>query len=256
MKIFVCIKQVPDTETRIKIAQEGNGIVTEGIKYVVNPYDEFALEEAIRIKEQNPGSEVTVVTVGPERAREALRSCLAVGADKAVLLRDDSGSLDNLAVAWVLSRHMSDRGPDLIFTGLQAVDDNMAQVGGSIAAFLKLDFVAGIVKIDVGKAEAVVSREAEGGVEVIRTSLPAVFSAQKGLNEPRYPSLMGTMQAKKKPIEEIEAGSLLKDITPSRIKTLRMFYPPERPAGRILSGEPPEVVSELVRCLREEVKLL
>jgi electron transfer flavoprotein beta subunit len=255
-KIFVCIKQVPDTETRIKIDGTGSGIISEGIKYVINPYDEYALEEAIRIKEKNSGSEVTAVTVGPERAKEALRSCLAVGADRAVLIRDEAGSLDNLAVAWVLSRYLADKGAGIIFTGLHAVDDNMAQVGGSLASFLKMNFVAGIVKMEPGKDEALVSREAEVGLEVIRTPLPAVFSAQKGLNEPRYASLMGIMQAKKKPIEEIDSSSLLADMPPSQIRMLRMFYPPERPAGRILSGEVPQVVAELVKCLREEVKVI
>lgn len=262
MNIIVIIKQVPDTETQIKITHDGINIVEEGVKFVVNPYDEFAVEEAVRIKEKL-GGEVTVISLGPNRVKEALRTCLAIGGDKAIQIWDESFiSLDPMATAKILAAQISKMQYDLILCGKQAVDDDMAYTGPALAANLGVPFVSVITKLSFSPdaKTAVINREIEGGTEVIEAVLPAVFSAQKGLNEPRYASLQGMMKAKKKEIETVGASALgfTSEQINSFVKTkiVSLAPPPPRPTGRIIQGSPQEAVQTLVKLLREEAKVI
>lgn len=249
MRSIVCIKRVPDSEARIRISADGRTIDTSGVKYGMNPYDEFALEEALRLKEQAGEGSVTALTVGPDDARETLRSALAMGADEGVLLRSD-GSMDGLVVARALADEISGLEYDLVLFGKQAIDDDNMQVPAMVAQLLGLPCATVVVDLQVVGRSVTAKREIEGGHEVIEFDLPGVVAAQKGLNEPRYPSLKGIMAAKRKPLVEkdIELGA-------SKIELLDLVPPPPRPAPQIV-GEGADAVPELVRRLREEAKVL
>lgn len=249
MNIIVCIKRVPDSESRIGIAQDGTSVDTAGLKFVVNPYDEYAIEEALRLKEAAGEGVVTVMTLGGEESKETLRTALAMGVDQAVLLKGKP-SIDGLGTAAKLAEAIRGREFDLVLFGKQAIDDDNLQVPVMVAGLLELPCANVVVelKIDGGKARA--EREVEGGHEILEFDLPAVVAAQKGLNEPRYASLKGIMAAKKKPLVELEVGD-----AESRLEVLRVEGPPERAAGEIV-GEGAEAVPELVRKLREEAKVL
>lgn len=249
MKSIVCIKRVPDTEARIRIAPDGRGIDESGLKFVMNPYDEYALEEALRLKESAGEGQVTAITVGPEEARETLRSALAMGADDGVLLRS-AGSWDGLAVARALADEIGGRDFDLVLFGKQAVDDDNLQVPAMVAQMLGLPCASVVVELSMENGRATARREVEGGHEIVEFDLPGVVAAQKGLNEPRYPSLKGIMAAKRKPLEEKEVA-----LRAPRLELLELTRPPSRPEPQIV-GEGPEVVPELVRRLREEAKVL
>ncbi|MBI5183122.1 MAG: electron transfer flavoprotein subunit beta/FixA family protein [Nitrospinae bacterium] len=264
MKIVVCIKQVPDTATRIKIKQGSSSIETEGVQYVVNPYDEYAVEEALRIKERIGDSEITILSMGPDRTKEAIKTCLAMGADKAIHLIDDrfEGS-DSYATSLILAKGLRDIGYDLILCGKQGVDDDAAQVGPSIAEMLNIPHVSVITRLDLydDNKKVIIHREVEYGTEVIETTLPALLTCQKGLNEPRLPSLKGIMSAKKKEIRKVNSDALglsHKEIglQGSKTKVIALSLPPQRKGGRIIKGEPQEGVKELVRLLREEAKVI
>src|SRR5512134_3970714 len=210
MKIVVCVKQVPDTETRVRIAASGDAISEADVaNWIPSPYDEFAIEEAIRIKEAK-GGEVVLVTVGPDRAQAALRTGLAMGADAAVHVKDAAlDATDTLGTARALAAAIRTLAPfDLVLCGQQGVGGDNSQVPGMIAELLDLPQVTVAVKIEVGDGQATVEREIEGARETWTTSLPAVISAQKGLNEPRYASLKGIMAAKKKPIQVLDLAGL------------------------------------------------
>ena len=264
MNIIVCLKQVPDTETQIKVAPDAKSIVTDDIKWVMNPYDEFGVEEALRIKEKR-GGEVTVVSLGPKRATEAIRTALAMGADKGILISDEAldGS-DSLAVAKALAAAIKGLGYDLIFTGQRGVDDDMGVVGAALAELLGIPNVSLAVKEDVAEdgKSITVRRPVEGQTLVIEAALPALLTAQKGLNEPRYASLPGIMKAKKKPLEEKTLGDLGLDVSEfgqgaRKLKVLEMTPPPQRQAGKIVEGETPqEKAAELARLLHEEAKVI
>lgn len=249
MKSIVCIKRVPDSEARIRVGPAGRGIDPSGVKYVMNPYDEYALEEALRLKEQAEEGMVTVVTVGPEEARETLRSALAMGADEAVLLKAE-GSVDGLSVARVLADEIAEREHDLILFGKQAIDDDNMQVPAMVAQLLGLPCATVVVDLSIEGGTVTARREVEGGHEVVVFDLPGVVAAQKGLNEPRYPSLKGIMAAKRKPLEEKEV-----ELPPARVELVALEPPPARPEPQIV-GEGVEAVPELVRRLREEAKVL
>ncbi len=264
MNILVCMKQVPDTETKIVINPSASGIVTEGIKYVMNPYDEFAVEEALRIKEKLGGT-VTIVSMGPARATEAIRTALAMGADKGVHLNDPAfEGADSYATAKVLASAIEKLPFDIILTGKQAVDHDNAQVYAALAEMLDIPHVSVVTKLDIAQdgKSAVAEREIEGGAkEVVHTSLPAIIAAQKGLNEPRYASLPGIMKAKKKPIDTINlagTGLTADEVGEkgSKLKITKYYLPPERQAGKKLEGEPEEVTKQLVSLLREEAKVI
>lgn len=260
MKIAVLVKQVPDTAAQIQIKPDRLGIVSEGVKYVLNPYDEFAVEEALRLKEKLGTGEVIALTMGPERSREMLRNCMAMGVDQAIRIWNPGiENLDSYGIAFLLAEKLKTVQADLIWCGRQAVDDDMAYVGGAVAERLGLPFLSFVSRFALQEDQKIVrvSRQVEGGEEDLETVLPCVLSAQKGLNEPRYPSLMGMMKAKKKEIEEVDALSLvsnLPELVKSQIVSLEL--PPKRAQGRMLRGTPAEMVRELIRLLREEAKVL
>ncbi len=263
MNVIVCMKQVPDTETLIKIKADGSGIVTDDIKYVMNPYCEFAVEEALRIKEKF-GGQAILVNMGPAKAVEALRTGLAMGADRSLHLSDPAfEGADGLATARALAAAIQKEPFDLILCGKQAVDDDLAQVGPSLAEFLNLPHVTLITKLEISadQKKAKVEREVEGGKEVIEVSLPAVFTCQKGLNEPRYASLPGIMKAKKKEVKPFNQAAL--GLPPdqvgaagSKTKIMKYIPPPSRPPGKIISGEVIDAAKNLVKLLREEAKVI
>jgi electron transfer flavoprotein beta subunit len=264
VNIIVCIKQVPDTEAQIKIAPDGKSIVKDDIKWVMNPYDEFGVEEALRIKEKF-GGEVTVVGLGPKRVTESLRTALAMGADKAILISDPAAEgSDALATAKALAAVIKNLKYDLIFTGQRGVDDDMGLVGATLAEFLGIPHLPIIVKVEVGQdgKSVKVHRPVEGQTLVIEAPLPALITAQKGLNEPRYASLPGIMKAKKKPLEEKTLASL--GLNPAefglearKLKVVQLTPPPQRKAGKIIPGDSPEAkAAELARLLRQEAKAI
>ncbi len=249
MNILVCVKRVPDSATRIRIASEGRSIDPGGVKYVINPYDEFALEEALRQKEGAGGGHVTVISLGPDANTESIRQSLAIGADAGVLLRSE-GSHDPLVVAQALAGEIRNHDFDLVCFGKQAIDDDHSQVPQMVAELLGLPCASVVVSLEIEGGQGVARREVEGGHEVVRFELPAVISAQKGLNQPRYASLKGIMAAKRKPLEikEVTLG------TPG-LNLVELEEPPAPVAGRVV-GQGPEAVSELVRLLREEAGVL
>ena len=249
MNSIVCIKRVPDTETRIQVAEDGHSIETRDVNYVLNPYDEYAVEEAIRIKEQH-GGEVTAICLGSQDAVTVLRSAVAMGVDHAVLLKTDETQIDPSVVSTALAEAIQGRSYDLVLFGKQAVDDDNSQVGPMVAELLSLPCVCQIVKLELQDGKAISNRQIEGGEEVVETSLPAVFTAQKGLNEPRYASLKDIMRAKRAKIEECEVT-----LISSRVETLGLTLPPERQAGRFI-GQGVEAVPELIQRLKEEAKVL
>lgn len=256
MKIVVLMKQTFDTEAKITLDKDGK-INRQGVNLIINPYDEFAVEEALRIKEKH-GGEVVLVSVGSETAQEALRQALAMGADRAVLINPELEETDESATALILARAVSGMEYDLILGGWRAIDDGSAQVAGRVAEILGLPVVNQVTKIEIEENKAVATRDIEGGYEVVEVPLPAVLTAQKGLNEPRYPTMKGIMQAKKKPMEKKGLADLGLDpaqVAP-KMKVLNYFLPSPRAAGKIIEGELPEAVATLVRCLREEAKVI
>jgi electron transfer flavoprotein beta subunit len=248
MKLIACINHVPDTAAKILVAADGKSIEKTGVVFVLNPYDEFAIEECLRLKEKN-GGEVTVVSLGSDTHKETLRKALAMGVDKAVLLKDDS-LRDSFAVARALADYIKEAGADAVFFGKQSVDSDDAAVGGMVAEMLGLPSVSVVVKLEINGTAVIAEREIEGGREKVETTLPAVFTAQKGLNEPRYPSLKGIMAAKSKPIEERPATAIA-----PKAELVGMRKPPSKNPGKIV-GTDASAVGELVRLLREEAKVI
>ncbi|MNK34658.1 Electron transfer flavoprotein subunit beta [compost metagenome] len=255
MNIYVLLKQTFDTEERIVIT---NGEVSDdGVKYVINPYDEYAVEEALRQKEQHGGT-ITVLSVGPERTAEALRTALAMGADEAVLITDGRIAADEFSVSKVLAAYLSKQSPDLILGGNFSVDSGGGQVAVRIARLLGIPHVSSITKLMISGETAEVQRDSEGDTETVELSLPALFTAQQGLNDPRYPSLPGIMKAKKKPFQTLsldDLGISESDIAP-KTRRLSLTLPPARKAGQIMKGDMPQQATELVQLLRTEAKLI
>jgi electron transfer flavoprotein beta subunit len=259
MRIVVCVAQVPDTETRIRVAPEGNKIVEQDVNWIVSPYDEFAIEEALRIKERK-GGDVVLVSLGPDRVQSALRTGLAMGADSAVHVKDPAfDAADPLATARGLAGAIRTLAPfDLVLTGQQGVGGDHSQVPGLLGELLDLPQVTVAVKVEILDGRATVEREIEGARETWETSLPAVISAQKGLNEPRYASLKGIMAAKNKPIDVKDATALGLDPGALGPKTriLALELPPARPPVRMIEGDPDTQARELIRLLHEEAKVI
>ena len=249
MRICICIKRVPDTEARIRIAADGAGIDPAGVKYVISPYDEFALELALRLKDASVASEVAVLSVAEPAAAEQLRTALAMGADRAVLLKGQP-TLDGLATARALAAELKSANPDLVLLGMKAVDDDQQQVGPMLAELLGLPCITVAASFELADGMVVCHREIEGGVEVVEAPLPAVVTITKGEAVPRYASLKGIMAAKKKPLEERDA-----QLGESRVQVRSLSTPPERPAGRIV-GQGVDAIPELVRLLRDEARVL
>ena len=259
MKILVAIKQVPDTATQVKIGAGGKAIDTAGITWIVSPYDEFAVEEALRIKEKRGQGEVVAVCLGPDRAKEALRSCLAMGCDRAIHLNDPAWtSADTLMTARALAAVIKQEQPQLVLCGRQAIDDDMGAVAAQLSEVLGWPCAAWIMEESVdGEAKNIrVARQVEGGLEAFDLPLPAVVSAQKGLNEPRYPTLKGIMGAKKKEIKDLKAGDLGLGAEAPQLSIVALEALPPRPPGRVIPGDVPTAVKELVRALREEAKAI
>jgi electron transfer flavoprotein beta subunit len=248
MKILVALKQVPDTETKIKVAADGKSLDPADVKWITSPYDEYALEEAIRIKE-GKGAEVVALSVGGDTAKDVLKNALALGADTAVLLKGD-GQGDAYAVAQMIAAFAKDKGFDLIFCGNKGMGGDNAAMGPMLAELLGVAQANVVVKLELGEGTFKAEREIEGGTEIVEGALPAVITAQKGLNEPRYASLKGIMAAKKKTIEELDAAAVT-----SGAQVSALTLPPERPAGRILPGEATAQAQALLQALKDEAKV-
>jgi electron transfer flavoprotein beta subunit len=249
LEIIVCIKRVPDTEARIRILEGSPEISLEGVKYVTSPYDEFALEAGIRLKEVHESTTVTVLTLGDDEAQENLRNALALGADQASLLRG-STTMDGLATAKVLANEIDEKKPDMVLLGVKAGDDDQQQVGPMVAALLGYKCATNVTNFQVQSSIVTCQRQIENGTEVIELALPAVITVTKGEFEPRYPSLKGIMAAKKKPL-------VIKDVEvpESRLVFTGLEYPPERD-GIHMVKEGLDGITELVQLLREEAKVL
>ncbi|GIK61387.1 MAG: electron transfer flavoprotein subunit beta/FixA family protein [Ignavibacteriota bacterium] len=249
MKIIVCVSHVPDTATRIKVGNDGKTIDPAGVTFIINPYDEYAVEEALKMKEKIGSVEVIVITVGTESSKETIRKALAMGADSGVLLKDENRR-DSIGIAKALADEIKNQGAQIVFMGKQSVDYDNSIVGQLTAELLDFNCVAVCVKLDIDNNKVVAEREIEGGREVVETSLPAVITCQKGLNEPRYASLKGIMAAKKKNIEEKPASAY----TPTS-EVVSMHLPAGKQPGRII-GSDVSAVPELVRLLKEEAKVI
>jgi electron transfer flavoprotein beta subunit len=249
VKSLVCVKRVPDTETRIRIGGDGTTVETAGVKYVLNPYDEFAVEAALKHKEAAGQGDVTVLSVGGSESAETLRTALAMGADAAVLLKSDR-PLEGLAVARVIADEAKGREFDLLLFGMKAVDDDLSAVGPMVAELLGIPAATAVTEFSVEGGKVTAQCEIEGGSEVIELKIPCALTLTKGAYEPRYASLKGIMAAKKKPLEEKAVQG-----APDGVTVQKRTYPAERAAGRIV-GEGPDAVPELLRLLRQEAKVL
>ncbi|MGE4232421.1 MAG: electron transfer flavoprotein beta subunit/FixA family protein [Bacteriovoracia bacterium] len=257
MNIYVCIKQVPATETKIKINGDSSGIDGTGVKWIISPYDEFAIEEALRVKEKNAGSQVTVVSAGPQRVQEAIRTALAMGCDNAVWIDTPENIDSNMAAKALAEALKKETKPDLIFTGKQAIDDDCSQVSQLIACNMGIPYVTVALSAEYSATEVTAKRETEGGtIEVVQLKVPCLVAAQKGMNEPRFASLPNIMKAKKKEIKTYKMADLGVSESDRRIKLSNLRLPPAKLAGKKLSGDTAAQVKELVRLLREEAKVL
>jgi len=248
LNIAVLVKLVPDTEASLKIDPGRPRIAAQDLNFVLNPYDEFAIEEALRHRESSGGS-VTLYSLGGDEAVKAIRNGIAMGADEGVQVLP-TGGLDMLGTARALAQALRGRGHDLIIAGKQAVDDDCGAIGPMVAAFLGLPHVSTVVQLSIADGRLTAVREIEGGSEVCECSLPALITAQKGLNEPRYASLKGIMLSKKKEIPVVPAAD-----SPARVDVVNLTYPQPRPPGRVV-GKGVEAVPELIKLLREEAKVL
>ncbi|MDL1968588.1 MAG: electron transfer flavoprotein subunit beta/FixA family protein [Deltaproteobacteria bacterium] len=260
MEIIVLLKQVPATESFIGIADDGVSIKTEDIKWVINPYDEYAVEEALRIRSEHGGT-VTIISAGPERSVEAIRTALAMGADKGILIKDPAADkCDGIGIARILAASLKNIKFDLIIAGQRAVDDDNFQVGTALAEFLSIPNISLVIKEEISDGKIRCCRTVEGGTVVLEALLPALFTTQKGLNEPRYASLPGIMKAKRKPLDIkslSDIGIDASEIGKPRTKILAMKFPPEREGGRIIKGDSSRsIAAELVNVLYKEAKVL
>jgi electron transfer flavoprotein beta subunit len=250
MKIIVCVSHVPDTTTKINVAGDGKNIDPQGVKFILNPYDEFAVEEALKLKEKN-GGEVIAVSVGSDVAKEAIRQALAMGADKGILVKGDKS--DSFSVAEMLSGAIKAQSPDLILMGKQSIDFDGMEMAPMLSELLGLPAATVVVGLTIDGTKATAEKEVEGGKEMIELSMPCIIAAQKGLNEPRYPSLPNIMKAKQKPIEEIVVTA-----PSARTVIIKMDKPDKKRANKVLQtdGNALGAATELVRLLHEEAKVI
>ena len=259
MNCIVCMTSVPDTASVIKVGGDGKGIDGSGIKWIVSPYDEYALEEALQITEAK-GGEVTVVTYGPDHAEAALRDCLARGAHQAVHILGGEATLgDSFTIARVLAAALKDREYDIVLCGIMGVGTDCNQVGQMLAELLDLPHVVNVIELEVGDGSLSASRDVEGGRERLESPLPALLTCHKGLNEPRYAALKGIMAAKKKPVEKIEVASLgIDEGSGGFYNVEKLELPPAKAAGTIIQGEDDAAAAaaELVKLLRDEAKAI
>lgn len=257
MNIYVLLKRTFDTEEKITLS---NGKINEdGAECIINPYDEYAVEEAIVVRDAQ-GGEVTVISVGSEEAEKQLRTALAMGADKAVLINteEDLDESDQYTTSKIIAEYLKDKSADLIIAGNVAIDSGSGQVGPRVAELLNIPYITTITKLEIDGTTATIVRDVEGDSEIIETSLPLLVTAQQGLNEPRYPSLPGIMKAKKKPLEELELDDLDldEDDVEAKTKTIEIFLPAKKEEGRILEGDIQDQVVELVGLLHSEAKVI
>ena len=243
------VKRVPATDSKIKVGPDGKSIDPAGLDFVLNPYDEHALEQALQTKESQGGS-VTVMCYGPPEAKKDLRTCLAMGADKAILLQQGTEQVDGLSLSILFAEKVKEQGYEIVFCGTQSVDNDEGQIGPRLASLLSWACVTDASSFEVLDGGWRASRDIEGGKEALSGGLPVVVTCSKGLNEPRYPNLKGIMAAKKKPLEELEAV-----LTESQIEVVALTPPPQRPAPSIL-GEGPDAVTALMDKLQNEAKVL
>ncbi|MBC2709840.1 MAG: electron transfer flavoprotein subunit beta/FixA family protein [Desulfosarcina sp.] len=256
MEIAVLLKQVPATESLVEIADDGTAIKTEGINWVMNPYDEMAVEEALQIRDAAGGT-VTVFSLGPEKTVEALRTALAMGADTAVRIDTQGTLLDGMATAKVLAGELKKGAFDLIIAGHRAVDDDNFQVGPAVAEFMGIPHISMVIRQEQADGKIRCTRTIDGGTLVLETALPALITTQRGLNEPRYTSLPGIMKAKKKPIDTRALSETGTDPGDPMVETIAMRLPPQRKGGRIIEGDSAaDKAAALVRALREETKVI
>ncbi len=248
MKVLVCISRVPDTATKISVGSDGKTIDAQGVKFVVNPYDEFAIEEGLQLREKN-GGEVTAVTIGTEDSKDVLRTAYAMGVDKATLIKGKQPD-DSFYVAGNLAKYAKEINPDLILLGRQSVDYDSRQVPSLLAEELNLPVINVVSKLEIADGKIKAERDIEGGKEVLESQTPCVISAQKGLNEPRYPKLPDIMKAKRKPIEELDAEEF-----ESSVSVLEMSIPTKQRLGKIMGNEESDI-DELVKQLRDEAKVI
>lgn len=248
MKIAVCISHVPDTTTKVKIGSDGKTMDPSGVTYVINPYDEFAIEEALKLKEKHGGETISII-VGQESVKETLRKSFAMGIDKGILVKTDT-DFDSYAIAKNLSDVLKELNPDIIFFGKQSVDYDDSQVGTLTAEFMGLPSISIVVELTIEGNNVTAEREIEGGKEIVSSTLPVIICAQKGLNNPRYPNLKGIMQAKTKPIEEKQPT-----FKENKTEVLNMKLPAVKGKGKIL-GTDASAVPELVRLLKDEAKVI
>ncbi len=247
MNILVGISRVPDTATKVAIDESGTAISAKGVKYIVNPYDEYAIEEALQLKQKHGGT-VTAVTVADDGGKETLRSALAMGVDKAILVKDEQG-LDSFGIAATLSE-LAGQDYDLVLLGRQSIDFDSFQMAGLLGELLGRPSLTVVSKLEIDGQTVKAERDIEGGKESVTSSLPCVISVQKGINDPRYPKLPDIIKAKKKPIEERAAQNL-----PARVTVTRMEMPPAKSGGVVL-GDTADDIKELVRLLREDAKVI
>lgn len=260
MKIAVCVKQVPDSETRINLAAPAAQLDQSGFTRVLNPYDAYAVEEAVRIKERlGEGCEVTAITIGGDKAMEAIKKdCLAVGCDKSIRITDEAlQGADPLVIAKVLAAVIKRGEFDLILAGKQSIDDDASQVGVMLAELLGCGHAAIVTKLELGEADFTATREIEGGAEIVKGGLPAVITCQKGLNEPRLPSLPNIMKAGMKPQETLSCADLGIEIPGGHVEIKTYTPPASRATCKIIDSEDPVAAAkELARLLREEAKVI
>ena len=255
MNIYVCIKQVPDTETKIKL--NGDGIDTAGIKWILSPYDEFAVEEALRLREKNAGSTVTVLSAGPARVVEAIRTALAMGADNGVHVELPENCDNNMAAKALAGALKKESKIDIVFTGKEAIDDGGAQTSQLIAEYAGIPYATVVLNVEYGASALKCKREVEGGAfEMIEVQLPALIAAQKGMNEPRYASLPNIMKAKKKEVKSLKAADVGVSDGDQKIRFKNYQLPPPKQAGKKIAGDPAAQAKELARLLHEEAKVI
>ena len=249
MKVLVPVKRVVDYNVKIRVKPDESGVETANVKMSMNPFDEISVEEAVRLKESGTANEVVIVSVGPQQSQETIRTALAMGADRGVLVQTDE-AVEPLAIAKLLKTIVEKENPNVVIAGKQAIDDDSNQVGQLLAAMLGWSQATNASKIQLGETETEVVREIDGGLETVKIKMPAVITVDLRLNEPRYASLPNIMKAKKKPIEVMTPDDLEVDITP-RLKTLKVTEPPSRDGGEIL-----ENIDALIEKLKNEAKVI
>jgi electron transfer flavoprotein beta subunit len=257
MNLYVCIKQVPDTETKIKVNADSSGIDTTGVKWIMSSYDEFAVEEALRVKEKNAGSIVTVISAGPDRVVDTLRTALAMGADNAIHIELPEGSDNNMAAKAIAGALKKEAKVDLVFFGKEALDDGAAQVPQLVGAYMSIPSVTVVCGIEYSGNTLKCKREIEGGsYEMVEVSTPAVISAHKGLNEPRYATLPNIMKAKKKEVKALKMADVGVSASDQKFKLKNFQLPPPKQAGKKIDGDAMAQAKALIAALHNEAKVI